>query len=114
MKSHENGLQGDEPNVCGPQRTPESYKSAVGDLQTEIDPDVQGIKVDSGCYALKSFHVCKPGLPPYLGHDIFKGVISYDAAVYFKCFNNKKEMVYRFTFKLENQTVQVQNVLGFL
>lgn len=33
-------------NVCGPQRTPESYDFAVGDLQEEESQGVKGIKVN--------------------------------------------------------------------
>ncbi|KAF7648410.1 hypothetical protein LDENG_00157310, partial [Lucifuga dentata] len=63
--------QSDDPNICGPQRTPESYDSAVGDLQAEDSQHIKGIKVNSIFSALKSFHVCQPGLPPCVGHDIF-------------------------------------------
>ena len=69
-------------NVCGPQRTPESYDSAV--VQAEDGQGSRGIKVNSVFNALKSFHVCQPGLPPCLGHDIFEGVLSYDVALYLK------------------------------
>nr|XP_020467541.1 uncharacterized protein LOC109966765 [Monopterus albus] len=37
-------FQSDDPNVCGPQRTPESYDSAVGDLQAEDCGAIKGIK----------------------------------------------------------------------
>lgn len=66
-------------NLCGPQRTPASYDAAV--LQAEDGQSNKGIKVNSVFNALKSFHVCQPGLPPCLGHDIFEGVSSYDVAL---------------------------------
>ena len=31
---------------------------------------------------LKYFHVCQPGLPPCLGHDLFEGIVSSDLALY--------------------------------
>lgn len=77
--------------MCGPQRTPESYDSAVGDLQAGDSQDIKGIKVKSVFNALKSFHVCQPGLPPCVGHDIFEGVLSYDIALCLKYFVKKKE-----------------------
>ena len=40
-------FQGDDPNLCGPERTMESYTSAVDHLQTEEAPDVEGIKFKS-------------------------------------------------------------------
>lgn len=79
-----------DPNVCGPQRTPESYNSAVVDLQTEDHQDVKGVKVNSVFNELKAFHLCQPGLPPCLGHDIFEGVLSYDLALYLKYFIKKR------------------------
>lgn len=76
-----------DPN--GPQRTPESYNSAVVDLQTEDHQDVKGVKVNSVFNELKAFHVWQPGLPR-LGHDIFEGVLSYVLALYLKYFIKKR------------------------
>lgn len=96
-------FQSDDPNVCGPQRTPERYDSAVGDLQAEDRRHSKGIKVNSVFNALKSFHVCQPGLPPCLGHDIFEGVLSYDVALYFKYFIKKKKWL---TYSLLNRRIK--------
>lgn len=41
-----------------------------------------GIKFDSVFNTLKNFHVCQPGLPPCLGHDLFEGIVSFDLALY--------------------------------
>lgn len=98
-----NEFQSDDPNICGPQRTPESYNSAVGDLQTGNRQDVKGIKVNSDFNNLKSYHVCQPGLPPCLGHDIFEGVLSYDVALYLKHFIKKKKW---FTYSLLNRRIK--------
>ncbi|KAI4905165.1 hypothetical protein NFI96_024917, partial [Prochilodus magdalenae] len=37
-------LWGDDPNLCGPERTMETYSSAVDHLQTKETPDVEGVK----------------------------------------------------------------------
>lgn len=31
---------------------------------------------------LSFFHVCKPGLPPCIGHDLFEGIVASDLALY--------------------------------
>lgn len=41
----------------------------------------QGIKGDSIFNKLSNFHVCQPGLPPCLAHDLFEGVVDYDVAL---------------------------------
>lgn len=74
-------FQGDDPNLCGPELTIESYKCAVDHLQTEDTPDVERAKFESVFNSLKYFIVCQPDLPPCLGHDICKGVLFYDVAL---------------------------------
>ncbi len=39
---------------------------------------------DSVFNCLKHFHVCDPGLPPCLAHNLFEGVVSVDLALYIK------------------------------
>lgn len=41
-----------------------------------------GVKSNSVLSKLKYFHVCAPGLPPYLAHDLFEGIVDYDLAMY--------------------------------
>ncbi len=36
-----------------------------------------GIKFESIFNELTYFHVCEPGLPPCLGHDLFKGILNW-------------------------------------
>ncbi|KAF7640984.1 hypothetical protein LDENG_00001670 [Lucifuga dentata] len=96
-------FQSDDPNICGPQGTPESYDSAVGDLQAKDSQHIKGIKVNSIFNALKSFHVCQPGLPPCVGHDTFEGVLSYDVALSLKYFIKKKKWL---TYSLLNRLIQ--------
>ena len=96
-------FQSDNPNVCAPQRSPESYDSAVSDLQAGDSKHMKGIKQKSVFNDLKSFHVCNPGLPPCLGHDIFEGVLSYDVALYLKYFIKKKKWL---TYPLLNRRIK--------
>jgi len=71
-----------DPCKSGPKRTIESYKNSVA---AQADQEINdGIKFDSIFNQLKYFHVCQPGLPPCLGHDLFEGVVSFDLAMYIK------------------------------
>lgn len=79
-------FQGDDPNLCGPERTIENYNSAINRLKTEDLPDLEGIKLKSVFNSLKYFHFCQPGLPPCLGHYTFEGVLAYDPALYLMYF----------------------------
>lgn len=65
------------------ERTPASYSKSL--LELENNPDVQmhnGIKSNSVLNTLAHFHVCAPGLPPCLAHDLFEGITEYDLAMY--------------------------------
>ncbi|KAL0150086.1 hypothetical protein M9458_054611, partial [Cirrhinus mrigala] len=73
-----------EPTVLGPARTAENYKSCVESLSLGLENSVDGIKFDSIFNSLKHFHVCQPGLPPCLGHDLFEGIVSVDLQMYIK------------------------------
>lgn len=84
-----NEFQSDDPNVCGPLRTIDKYNSALEHLQNEDVPE--GVKFDSVFNSLHHFHVCQPGLPPCLGHDIFEGILAYDIALYLKYFIKQKK-----------------------
>ena len=69
-----------------PVRTVDNYKEAVQLLQESDVNDVKGIYCDSIFNTLKYFHVCQPGLPPCIGHDLFEGVVAYDLAIYLRNF----------------------------
>ena len=71
------------PEKVGPKRTIENYRESVEQVGNS-QPLVNGIKFDSVFNDLKHFHVCNPGLPPCLGHDLFEGVVSYDLAMYIR------------------------------
>ncbi|CAI5685968.1 unnamed protein product [Oreochromis niloticus] len=96
-------FQGADPAVCGPQRTPETYRSATEQLEREDVSEVQGIKFRSVFNSLQSFDVCTPGMPPCLGHDIFEGVLSYDLALYLKYFINTNKW---FTYPILNRRIK--------
>lgn len=91
-----------EPNLCGRQRTADSYDAAVAALSEE-SRDVKGIKLRSVFNDVPSFHVCQPGLPPCLGHDIFEGVLSYDLGLYLNYFIKTKKW---FTYTLLNRRIK--------
>lgn len=63
--------------------TVQSYREHVQRLEGDL---VQsgGIKFDSLFNELSFFHVCKPGLPPCIGHDLFEGIVASDLALYIK------------------------------
>jgi len=72
-------------------RTSESYAGNVEELKrNETLRSVKGVKRDSSFNKLTDFHVCNPGLPPCLGHDLFEGVVNYDLALYIKYFVKTK------------------------
>lgn len=63
-------------------RTVESYNFVV--QQTQSNSSLQhykGVKKNSLLNTLSGFHVCMPGLPPCLGHDLLEGIVNYDMAL---------------------------------
>lgn len=73
-----------EPTKLGPLRTKETYANCVEELSKGQEVTIAGVKFDSIFNQLKHFHVCQPGLPPCLGHDLFEGIVSADLALYIK------------------------------
>jgi hypothetical protein len=67
-------------NAHGTLRTVANYCNAVQCDNGSVQESV-GVKFDSHFNQLKYFHVCNPGLPPCLGHDLFEGVVTYDMAL---------------------------------
>lgn len=60
-------------------RNPENYDLAVKNLEQDVNLGAfRGVKGKSILNRLKYFHVCNPGLPPCLAHDIFEGVAKKD------------------------------------
>ena len=58
-------------------QTPESYKECVSEA-LRSGKMVKGIKKDSPLNQITSYHVCNPGLPPCIAHDLFEGIVQYD------------------------------------
>lgn len=72
-----------DPLAKGPDRTPQSYQRHVEAQSHNAEPrDCGGVKFDSIFNELTHFHVCQPGLPPCLGHDLFEGIVSTDLSLY--------------------------------
>lgn len=67
----------EDPLAKGQERTKRSY-------QEHAQTQNVGFKFDSFFNELTHFHVCQPGLPPCLGHDLFEGIVSSDLALYIK------------------------------
>lgn len=65
--------------------------------------DVKGICCDSVFNSLKYYHVCQPGLPLCIGHDLFEGVVAYDLAIYLQYFVKIKQW---FTYSQLNRRTQ--------
>lgn len=59
-------------------RDPAGYNESVQFLESH--PEVT-FKKNSVFNKLSNFHVCQPGLPPCLAHDLFEGVVDYDLAM---------------------------------
>ncbi|XP_047136285.1 uncharacterized protein LOC124813381 [Hydra vulgaris] len=66
-------------------RSVEHHKSCIITLKAKPeDRFVFGVTRDSIFNELDSYHVCAPGLPACIAHDLFEGVIQYDLALSIK------------------------------
>ena len=66
-------------------RTPANYNTDAECAANEgNEAPIRGVVRHSLFNALNFYHVCLPGLPPCLGHDMFEGVIQYDLALLLK------------------------------
>ena len=92
-----------------PQRTSANYKEDLTELGKNPGlNNYHGIKFDSIFNELKYYHVCNPGLPPCLGHDLFEGVVQYDLALFIKCMIKNKW----FTLAYFNQKINTFKYRG--
>lgn len=100
-----------DPVCIGRERTAENYNAAIRHLDNEHSDlnNVNGIKFNSAFNGLKYYHVCAPGLPPCLGHDIFEGVGDYDVAMVLKHLINAKGW---FTYAELNQRIIMFTYVG--
>lgn len=63
-------------------RDPVGYNESLNFLESHPDVTMHhGIKGNSVFNRLSNFHVCQPGLPPCLAHDLLEGVVDYDIAL---------------------------------
>ncbi|XP_071847349.1 uncharacterized protein [Apostichopus japonicus] len=73
------------------ERTKQNYTACVESLKNDNLPNYLGVQFDSPFNVMKSFHVCGPGLPPCLAHDLFEGVVSYDLHLFLMFFIRSKK-----------------------
>jgi hypothetical protein len=64
-------------------RNPENYLLDIQSKKADANNN-KGLKFDSVLNELKSNHVCDPGLPPCLGHDLFHGAFALDLQLVIK------------------------------
>lgn len=60
------------------ERSIEGHNEIVRNLETSPDNIEKGVKGDSYLNKLKFYHVCNPGLPPCIAHDLYEGIIPFD------------------------------------
>lgn len=60
------------------------------------------IKFNSHFNSLQYFHACNPGLPPCLAHDLFKGIVAHELAIYIKHFVEIKKASFLLYNKIKN------------
>lgn len=73
-----------------PERTINSYNTALQELENTLDDNYEGGKFHSVFNKLSNYHICDPGIPPCLGHDLFEGIVAYDLKIYIDYFIKKK------------------------
>ena len=64
------------------ERNPDNYNESVRFLENH--PDVllhEDVRTNGVFNKLTHFHVCQPGLPPCLAHDLFEGVVDFELAL---------------------------------
>ena len=66
--------------TIGELRTVDSYEKSVQNIGNHDSNN--GIKFNSVFNQLQHYHVCSPGLPPCLGHDLFEGIVAYDMKLF--------------------------------
>jgi len=97
-----------DPLIQGTKRTVQSYSGHVQSSEGQTTSS-GGVKFDSVFNTLKYFHVCQPGLPPCLGHDLFEGIVSSDLALYI---NHLVKVDKMFNYLELNQRINQFKYLG--
>ena len=72
-----------------PCRSQSSYDCTVGKQKETAVLHYQGVKRNSVFNELTYFHVCAPGLPPCLAHDLLEGIVQYDMMIYLNYYGKK-------------------------
>lgn len=99
-----------EPWKLGTTRSIAHYQSCVDVLdQDETQSKHLGVKRNSAMNSLAFFHVCNPGLPPCLAHDLFEGVVAYDLALIIKHFVKTAKL---FTYDQLNKGIRKTTLKG--
>lgn len=76
-------------------RNADNYNLNVTEAKSNMKA-VKGIKYESPLNKLNYFHVCNPGLPPCIAHDLFEGIVPYDLMYCIKYFVTKNWFTYQF------------------
>ena len=71
-------------DFASPLRTVTSYDNCICNLPHQSENSICGIKHASVFNNLAFYHVCQPGFPPCLAHDLFEGVVAYDVMLILK------------------------------
>lgn len=79
-------------SLFGKLRTKENYEYDAN--MASFDGISAGVKKKSVLNELKYFHVCSPGLPPCLAHDLLEGVVASDTMVYLNYLVKQKIITY--------------------
>ena len=84
-----------DPTRTGENRNIDNYNRVTVDLENEVADNHYGLKIDSIFNTLEHFHVCNPGLPPCLDHDLFEVVVAFDLAMFINhLVNVEKQFTY--------------------
>ena len=65
-------------------RTVNSYNRCLMAKDINNESHHMGVKFSSPFNQLHYYHVCNPGLPPCIGHDLFEGIVAFDMVLFVK------------------------------
>lgn len=71
-------------------RNSENYNVNLTNMELFGHDSEKGVKSDSTLNKLKYFHVCNPGLPPCVAHDLWEGIIPFDLMLIINNFISNK------------------------
>ena len=92
-----------------PFRTIEQYNENASEA-IRLKKLVNGIKSNSLLNTLEHFHVCSPGLPPCIAHDLLEGVVAHDLWLAMKYFVDKKWFKCAlFNYRVNNVMLSITN-----